>query len=91
MDRKAVNSSPYPASFETIGDHIRKKRLDLEIKRKDFVKLMGVGKKTVDGWELRGATPQSENMKRIIDFLGYVPYDPIQPLSKRIVIWRLSN
>lgn len=83
--------SPYPASLETWGDHIRKKRLDLGLKQKDFAKLMGVNKKTVDGRELRGATPQADKMKRIIDFLGYVPYDPKQPLSKRITTWRLSN
>jgi len=45
------SEKPYPASLDTWGDHIRKKRLDLDLFQKQAADLMGVDEATVYNWE----------------------------------------
>ena len=41
----------YPEELKTIGDHIRKRRLDLGLLQKDVGRLVGVDTTTVTNWE----------------------------------------
>jgi len=44
---------------------------------------------TVNNWETNRKSPQLRFVPRIVEFLGYVPYDTQpQALGKRIVLWR---
>ncbi len=71
----------YPKSLVALGDHIRKRRLDLKLLQKDVGKLLGADKATVWNWENGYSDPQLRFIPRLIDFLGY---DPFVPLSESI-------
>ena len=63
--------SAYPKILKTLGDHIRKKRLDLGLLQKEVAERIGVGKTTIYNWEKNRTTPASRFRRRIIQFLGY--------------------
>jgi transcriptional regulator with XRE-family HTH domain len=59
----------------TIGDHIRKKRLDLNLFQKDVAKLLGVKECTITNWEKNHSQPTIHYLHKIIQFLGYIPFE----------------
>ncbi|MCG3165620.1 MAG: hypothetical protein POELPBGB_01388 [Bacteroidia bacterium] len=63
----------YPKELETIGDHIRAKRMDLGLLQKDVANIFNVCEATLTGWELNRFTPTHKYFKSIVTFLGYVP------------------
>jgi len=69
-------SEAYPKDLNTLGDHIRKKRLDLGLFQRDVAALFGVSKSTVVSWETAVNEPLVRQIQSIIQFLGYVPYKP---------------
>ncbi len=42
--------SAYPQTPKTLGDHLRKKRLDLKLLQKEVAQRLGVGESTVYNW-----------------------------------------
>lgn len=60
---------PYPQGLRTIGDHIRKRRLDLELAERDVAGLVGVARQAVEGWENRGVGPSLEALSQVVQFL----------------------
>lgn len=72
----------YPALPEDLGEHIRKRRLDLGLLQIETAKIIGVTESTVWNWE-HGTEPELIHMPKIIDFLGYIPFEcPEDPLGK---------
>jgi DNA-binding XRE family transcriptional regulator len=60
----------YPRQLSTLGDHLRKRRLDLGLLQKDVARRVGVKTPAVTAWELGQATPSAGYLPRIIRFLG---------------------
>ena len=86
---KPLPSPNYPKTLETLGDHIRKKRLDLGLLQKDVAKIIGTTESTIWNWENNYATPSLFYIPKIIKFLGYVPFDTSnKTLSDKILIYR---
>jgi len=56
-----------------LGDHIRERRLDLDLQKKQLARQLGVDETTIHNWEDRGIAPAIRFMPRILDFLGYDP------------------
>lgn len=79
----------YPRELKTLGDHLRKKRLDLGLYQQDVALRLGVSEASVWGWENGHSSPRLDLFPRILHFLGYVPED-IHNLSlgERIVATR---
>lgn len=71
--KKPVNTA-YPISLTTLGDHLRKVRLDRGLSQHQVAKLLQVTTDTITGWELNRYEPQARLAKRIIKFLGYLPF-----------------
>jgi transcriptional regulator with XRE-family HTH domain len=65
----------YPLVYDSIGDHLRKKRLDLKLFQKDVAAIIGASEASVNNWEANNALPSIAYMPQIIKFLGYLPYD----------------
>jgi DNA-binding XRE family transcriptional regulator len=65
----------YPTKLITLGDHIRKKRLDLQLKQKDVAKLMGVNSWAIRSWEKKYKGISIKHYPTITNFLGYCPYE----------------
>jgi len=77
---------------ETVGEHIRLKRLQLGLLQKDVAKIIGVSEDSVTYWERNRTIPLIRYMPKIIEFLGYNPMVVHRStLSGRIVEFRILN
>jgi ribosome-binding protein aMBF1 (putative translation factor) len=64
----------YPKNLKTIGDHIRKRRMDKGLSQSKLGQIFTVSKDCVTNWENGRNTPQIGFYPRIISFLGYYPF-----------------
>jgi transcriptional regulator with XRE-family HTH domain len=78
----------YPKELKTIGDHIRKKRLDLKLHQYEIAPLIGVNKTTIFNWERNYSSPKLRQIPKIIEFLGYIPFEEPKTLGERIIYYR---
>src|SRR6266478_5896290 len=70
----AAKPSPnYLKTLETLGDHIRNRRLELGRFQRQVAEEIGVNETTVFNWERNKARPQIHYLPRILKFLGYNP------------------
>lgn len=63
----------YPKEPKTIGEHIRKRRMDLGLKQGEAAKRMGVSEDCLCYWETGRNEPRIYQYPAIIAFLGYYP------------------
>lgn len=63
----------YPADPKTIGEHIRKRRMDLGLTQGEVAKHMGVSEDCLCYWENDRNEPRLYQYPSIISFLGYYP------------------
>lgn len=49
--------------------------MDLKLLQKDVAKICGVTEDCITNWEKNRNTPQIQFFPRIIDFLGYMPFE----------------
>ena len=63
----------YPQELKTLGDHLRKRRLDLGLYQRDVAQCLGVDEATVCNWENGRSSPKLPLIPRVIEFLAYVP------------------
>jgi len=59
-----------PKEPQTIGDHIRRRRLGLKLFQKDVAEKIGVDKTSIRNWEANATLPEIRLMPAIIGFLG---------------------
>ena len=78
----------YPRELRTIGDHVRKRRLDLGLRQKDVARLLGANVNTVTNWEVGRSTPVLRYVPGIVRFLGYVPFPTDGLLPQRLRAYR---
>jgi transcriptional regulator with XRE-family HTH domain len=64
----------HPKSPKEIGEHIRKRRMDLKLLQKAVAGIVGVSEATVCNWEKNRTQPKIEHIPKIIRFLGYAPF-----------------
>jgi transcriptional regulator with XRE-family HTH domain len=64
----------YPLTLQTLGDHLKKRRLDLRLRQMDVAEQIGVHQGTYEKWE-QGTThePEVRFFPAIVRFLGYDP------------------
>lgn len=92
MTLKSLIPKPYHFELLTIGDHIKRKRLESGLLLREAAKIMGVRMETVIHWE-SGQTlePNLKAWPHIIRFLNYCPYKPCPLLHQKSAMWRKSN
>ena len=78
----------YPKELKTIGDHIRKRRLDLGLLQKEVAEILDTDKTSISNWETYGKKPDIKKYKAIIDFLGYVPFEEGPSIGEKIWYYR---
>ena len=69
----AKKPSRIPQNPKTIGDHIKKRRLELGLYQRQVSTIIGVDESTVTNWERNRSNPTLRSMPKIIEFLGYAP------------------
>ena len=68
----------YPSDPKTIGEAIRKRRLDLGLRQIDVANLIGCNEMTVVNWEKGYTNPRRDKIERVKKFLA-----PFKPLSTK--------
>ena len=81
---------PKDPDFEprTLGEHVRKRRLELNLSRRQAADRFGVSCLTVLNWEKGNTRPSAESIAAIIGFLGYTPFPKPQALGERMLAKR---
>lgn len=81
-----------PKELNTVGDHIRKARIERNMSQPDVAEVIGVLPYTVTSWELGHSNVLARYMPKVITFLGYNPVI-VNPtaIGERLKKWRLEN
>jgi len=80
---------PCPVQLNTLGDHIRKRRLDLGLLQQEVAEQIDVAEATIVNWELNHTSPEIRYISRIIAFLGRDPCArPSDTLGQRLIAYR---
>ncbi len=77
-----------PTSLETIGDHIRARRLDLGLDFEEAADQIGCSTSSLTNWEVRGCGVSIRKMPAVLAFLGYDPHPPPSTLSELLRAFR---
>jgi transcriptional regulator with XRE-family HTH domain len=86
---KIPKSKKYPNEIKTLGDHLRKRRLDLGLLQKEVAEKIGVDKTTINNWERQRREPEIRFIARIIEFLGYDPIPEPESFPEKLKAYRL--
>ncbi|MCP4369484.1 MAG: helix-turn-helix domain-containing protein [Deltaproteobacteria bacterium] len=79
----------YPKILKTLGDHLRKSRLDLKLLQKDVAQKLGACEQSICNWEKNLSKPAIKYIPKIVEFLGYVPFDTYpKSIGEKIVLYR---
>jgi len=73
-----------PAQPRTIGEHLKKVRIERHLFQQALAKLLKVDRGTIQNWERGITTPAIQFIPRIIGFLGYDPEPEAQSVPQRI-------
>ena len=59
-------------SPKTIGEHIKKRRLEKNLLQRETAEIIGLNECTIQNWEMNHSAPKVMYVPKIIDFLVYV-------------------
>jgi transcriptional regulator with XRE-family HTH domain len=74
-----------------LGDHLRKRRLDLGLLQAEVADRLGVTESSVTNWELSRTEPELRFLPGIVRFLGYTPWSVDRSIGERLEPWRAGN
>ena len=60
----------YPKNPVTIGEHLKKRRLDLKMKQPEVAKIIGVCSNVISRWETNREKPTRKHIQAIENFIG---------------------
>lgn len=72
----------------SVGDHIRKKRLQLGLFQREVAQRLGVSPWTILNWEKGNTEPTIFSVPTILEFLGYDPYPESETIQEHLVAKR---
>jgi DNA-binding transcriptional regulator YiaG len=79
-----------PTQPQTVGDHIRRRRLGLKMFQREVAEQIGVETASVFNWEANTTAPEIRYMPAIIRFLGYNPLAEANGWGDRLVRHRTT-
>ncbi|MFH1396944.1 MAG: helix-turn-helix transcriptional regulator [Candidatus Omnitrophota bacterium] len=65
----------YPKNPQTLGEKIRKARMDKGLLQRELAEQIRVTEDTVINWEIRDIQPKEESMARIKEFIEKNPFN----------------
>ena len=74
--------------LSTIGDHLRKRRLDLGLLQREVARRIGADEASVTNWELNRTKPALRFLPGIIRVLGYTPWTADGSIGERLLAYR---
>jgi DNA-binding XRE family transcriptional regulator len=77
---------------QTIGEHLRNRRLELGLLQKHVAALIGVSEDCISYWENNRSNPATRYFPNIIKFLEYIPvHNHASNLAEKIKLYRFWN
>jgi transcriptional regulator with XRE-family HTH domain len=73
--RKPVHKEKYPDILRTWGDHIKTRRLNLKLTKRQLSRRFNVDDITIYLWEKNQVKPFLAQIPKIIEFLGRGPFE----------------
>ncbi|PJC48812.1 MAG: hypothetical protein CO035_01520, partial [Candidatus Omnitrophica bacterium CG_4_9_14_0_2_um_filter_42_8] len=61
----------YPKNPKTLGERIRKTRMDRGMKIKELAEIIGVTPDSIINWEIRGVKPRGRKLEKVKTFLEH--------------------
>lgn len=80
-----------PEKLETLGDHLRRRRLTLKLIQRQVAKQIGVDAASIHNWEKNLSKPSLKFMPAIVSFLGYNPAPTPKGWPDRLVQGRQAR
>jgi transcriptional regulator with XRE-family HTH domain len=71
-----------------MGEHLKKRRLDLSLTQKEVARELGVNFRTYENWEQGKYEPEVRFFPALIRFLGFDPTPPPATFGERIAAAR---
>lgn len=84
-------SERYPKQLNTLGDHIRARRIDLGLFQSQVAALIGVHELTITNWEGNASQPPVQYIPAIIRFLGYDPLRKATSFPEHLIAARRAR
>jgi transcriptional regulator with XRE-family HTH domain len=78
----------YPEHPQTLGDHLRKARLDRGLWQEHVAAELGVSVSTICNWEGNRTSVATRFLPKVVAFLGYDPREETGQLGDRIRMQR---
>jgi transcriptional regulator with XRE-family HTH domain len=79
-----------PVAPQTVGDHLRRRRLGLKMLQREVAEQLGVCEPSICNWEANTSAPEIRHLPGIIRLLGYNPLPVANTLAERLVRQRTS-
>ncbi len=84
----AEKPKPYASSPRHLGEHIKKRRFELALRQRDVALRLKITSFTLINWERGQTEPPVKYWPRIMDFLGYCPYQRARTLGDHLRLHR---
>ena len=93
FEAKAAKPKPdyYPKALNTLGDHIRARRIDLGLFQSAVAEQIGVHELTITNWERNTTSPEVQYLPAIIRFLRYDPLPIGTSIIERLISIRRTR
>jgi transcriptional regulator with XRE-family HTH domain len=88
---KSLILRPYDFVPISIGDHLRKKRLQLGLFKRDVGQRLGFSPWTIINWERGHTEPPISALPAILGFLGYDPFPESKTIQDHMLAKRRKN
>jgi transcriptional regulator with XRE-family HTH domain len=88
MTLKALKPKETDFVPQTLGEHVRKRRLELGLTQRQAAEPLGVNPWTVLNWEKGHTEPPIESIPAILQFLGYDPFPKSKSIPERLLAKR---
>lgn len=79
-----------PLLFNHLGDHLRKRRLDLGLQMKQAARLLGAHAQSLANWEEGRTAPALHHIPKLIHFVGYDLRPVPTNLAERLTVHRIG-
>lgn len=91
LSARSPSNPTYPTELKTLGDHLRKRRLDLDLLQHEVAEQLGVDDDSVCHWATSYSIPKPYLIPRVIEFLGYAPWAAPATFGEWLVMARRAN
>lgn len=84
LNAKKPYNPKYCTEPQTLGDHLKNRRLALRLDQQHVAKLLRIWAATYSLWELNRTAPKNWNMRKVVQFLGFCPIDSDDTPGRRL-------